>query len=80
MSCSTLSFFKLCEALQVSALVVASEVVSSPSPGDIKKGMAKLARHIVECGLSFVRWKDGTCIECPEVPGPVDDDEPYLHT
>ena len=60
--------------------MVASEVVSSPGINDMKKGLARLARHIAECGLSFVRWKDGTCLEAPEIPAAQDDDEPFRYT
>lgn len=60
--------------------MVASEVVSSPAVTDLKKGLARLARHIAECGLSFPRWKYGTCLEAPEIPGAQDDDEPFRYT
>ena len=57
-----------------------SEIVSEPAPNDVKKGLGSLARHIAECGLSFTRWKDGTCIEAPEIAGAQDDDEPFKYT
>ena len=66
--------------VQMSLKVVASEVVSSLPLNDLKKGVAKLARHIAESGLSFIRWKDGTCIEAPELPGLQEDDEPFQYT
>ena len=66
--------------MQINLHIVASEVVSSPTISDLKKGLAKLSRHVVECGLSFPRWKDGTCLESPELFGTTEEDEPFRHT
>lgn len=66
--------------VQVSLVVAASEVGSSPTLGDFKKEVTKLCRQIVELGLNFPRWKDSTCLECPEITGPQDEDESYQYT
>ena len=59
---------------------MAGEVVSNPTATDLKKALAKLARQVAESGLSLVRWKDGSCLEAPEVPGPMAEDEPFVYT
>ena len=60
--------------------LVASEVVSWPTPVDVRKGISKLARQLAEAAQALVRWKDGTCIEAPELPGPNEDDDPFVYT
>ena len=66
--------------LQVQLQLVAPEVVSNPTPADLRKGLARLARQIAESAKSLVRWMDGTCIEAPEIQGPMEEDEPFVYT
>ena len=40
-----------------------------PSANEMKKALARTARSLAECGKSFKRWMDGTCIETPDLPG-----------
>jgi len=66
--------------VQVSLQLVAGEVVSTPTATDLKKALAKLARQVAESGLSMIRWKDGSCLEAPEILGPMEEDEPFIYT
>ncbi|KAK9825454.1 hypothetical protein WJX81_002895 [Elliptochloris bilobata] len=65
---------------KVSLHLNAPEVVVHPSANEIKKALARTARSLVECAKSFKRWMDGTCIETPDLPGPTEDDEPFVHS
>lgn len=49
---------------EVDAMLVASEVVLRPSPGDIYSIICHDVRDLLERLKGFSRWMNGTCLEC----------------
>ncbi|ESO91629.1 hypothetical protein LOTGIDRAFT_122204, partial [Lottia gigantea] len=62
---------------QVETLLVAPDVVLHPHTNEINKLILQCVRDGVEGTKLFVRWMNGTCIECPpqKVEG---EDEPHV--
>ena len=55
--------------------------MSVPTASEVEKTLGKVARGLIECAKHFVRWMDGTCIECPPIKVSEDDeDEPFVHS
>eukprot|EP00906_Rhabdomonas_costata_P000974 RCo001402 len=67
---------------KITASLVANEICTSPAMGEIQATLSKVMRNIIESTNLFVRWMDGTCIECTlgEIsPKPTDErDSPVL--
>jgi len=49
----------------VTVSLITPDIVASPNFGDIKSAVIKIWHGILKSSMSFVRWMDGTCIECP---------------
>lgn len=49
---------------QVDAILIASEVVLRPSPGEIYNIICQDVRDLLERLKEFPRWMNGTCLEC----------------
>lgn len=49
---------------QVDAILIASEVILRPSPGEIYNIICQDVRDLVERLKGFSRWMNGTCLEC----------------
>ncbi|XP_050455387.1 dynein axonemal heavy chain 10 [Cataglyphis hispanica] len=49
---------------QVDAILIASEVVLRPSPGEIYNIICQDVRDLLERLKVFPRWMNGTCLEC----------------
>lgn len=49
---------------QADAVLVASEVVLRPSPNEIYSIICQDVRDLLERLRGFVRWMNGTCLEC----------------
>lgn len=39
--------------------------VCTPSEGDIAKKLRQFVNNIFDIAAKFVRWQNGTCIDCP---------------
>ncbi|GAB1860436.1 Dynein heavy chain 10, axonemal [Camponotus japonicus] len=49
---------------QVDAILIASEVILRPSPGEIYNIICQDVRDLLERLKGFSRWMNGTCLEC----------------
>jgi len=49
----------------VTVSLITPDIVASPNFGDIKSAVVKIWQNILKSSMSFLRWMDGTCIECP---------------
>uniref|UniRef100_W5K6M6 Dynein axonemal heavy chain 10 n=1 Tax=Astyanax mexicanus TaxID=7994 RepID=W5K6M6_ASTMX len=62
---------------KIETILSAPEIVLHPKSNDVYKLMMQSVRDCLECTKRFVRWMNGTCIECP--PQRVDgEDEPFV--
>ncbi len=53
-------------AFQVTLSLIQPEVVLTPSTGEVTKQLVRMLRNLAESSKAFVRWMDGSCLECPE--------------
>lgn len=49
---------------QVDAVLISSEVVLRPSPGDIYNIILQNVKNLLESLKLFPRWMNGTCLDC----------------
>ena len=54
------------------------DVCEQPPVGDVNKLLSRVMRSLVDSARQFVRWMDGTCLECPEQYPNGPDEEPLV--
>ncbi|XP_054568736.1 dynein axonemal heavy chain 10 [Eptesicus fuscus] len=54
---------------QTETILTAPEIILHPSANEIDKMCVHCARNCVEVTRNFVRWMNGSCIECPPQKG-----------
>ncbi|KAM8812104.1 dynein axonemal heavy chain 10 [Rhynchonycteris naso] len=54
---------------QTETILTAPEIILQPNMNEINKMCAHCVRNCVEVSKNFVRWMNGSCIECPPQKG-----------
>lgn len=63
---------------QVTLSLQNMDVCEQPPINDMNKQLARMMRSMVESTRQFVRWMDGTCMECPDQFPNGPDEEPVI--